>query len=177
MSTIHDLGLGQPVGGGGDDAQTVPPRLDSATTDAVSVQSVNTVEAADTVKEIPTTNPAVHVVLTNPPSPAQTRKDTMSLHPDHPVNRARADTTASSISTSSFASTTGTSDADDDEDDYDPAQGGDEKTCIKEKRVKEWTKRFHPGSGEELLCSECERKDLGTRADVDAVMKPMAVRW
>lgn len=88
----------------------------------------------------------------------------MSLHPstaETPSSgRSRADTNAStisSVSTRSFAtstSTTGTSDADDDEDDYDPAQGGDEKSCIKEKRVKEWTKRFHPGSGEELLCSE-----------------------
>lgn len=162
---IHDLDLGQPVGGS-EASRTAPPVQRAAAETAQDDGPVSDTTPA-AVKEIPTTNPAVHVVLTNPPapsSPAQAR--TMpprepSLHPDHPVNRARADTTASSISTSSFASTTGTSDADDDEDDYDPAQGGDEKTCIKEKRVKEWTKRFHPGSGEELLCSECESRGFG----------------
>jgi hypothetical protein len=44
-------------------------------------------------------------------------------------------------------------DDDDEGDDYDPASGGDEKSCIKEKRVKEWRKRFHPRDDEELMCS------------------------
>lgn len=171
MSTIHDLDLGQPVGEATAQpgAQTVQPvtqtvqpvtqNVQTATEPprpAASAVETTTLESSNTVKEMPTTNPAVHVVLTNPTSPRpRAQTDTMALHPDHPVSRARADTTASSIST--ISSTTGTSDADDDEDDYDPAQGGDEKTCIKEKRVKDWSKRFHPGAGEELLCSESFR--------------------
>lgn len=110
-----------------------------------------------TGSEIPTTNPAVHVVVTNPPvTPSRLRSQTDSMLAPSSSGpaRHRADT---GVSTRSFAtSTTSASDMaddDDDDDDYDPASGGDEKSCIKEKRVKEWRKRFHPRDDEDLMCS------------------------
>lgn len=169
QQSIHDLGLGQPVTG---DAYTPTGRepVDPQVTPKIGAgpdPSMNPVDhrghaASDATvvgQEMPTTNPSVHVVLTNPPRP-RSQTDT-GLKPPTTATRNRADTNAStisSISSRSFTTSTTSSDMaeddDDDADDYDPATGGDEKSCIKEKRVKEWTKRFHPHAGEELLCSE-----------------------
>ncbi|KAJ9114016.1 hypothetical protein QFC22_005836 [Naganishia vaughanmartiniae] len=171
--SIEHLGLGQPVGSaaatgaeevrGNTKVQDGPVSVPVSTQDSTATPSSTSHTTQVTGKEIPTTNPAVHVVLTNPPTPE--RHSSNAMPPA--VARARAETNASVISTASsrsYASTTTTSsgftgdgeDDDDDADDYDPASaGGDagEKSCLKEKRIKEWRKRFHPKDGEELLCT------------------------
>lgn len=184
--SIEHLGLGQPVAHpsavpngtmgteqvrdsqGDTKLQEGPvsvPVAPVSTRDTTAIPSSTTTTPAQIVgKEIPTTNPAVHVVLTNPPATPE-RQSTMPPA----VARARAETNASVLSTASsrsYASTTSTDvtgdgdDDDDDADDYDPSSvGGDagEKSCLKEKRIKEWRKRFHPKDGEELLCSTFSR--------------------
>ncbi|KAJ9092354.1 hypothetical protein QFC21_006854 [Naganishia friedmannii] len=166
--SIEHLGLGQPVGHAeGVEGTTkvqpvsVPPVSYQESTAPTASSTANSTQEV-VGKEIPTTNPAVQVVLTNP-SATPERQSTMPPA----VARARAETNASVLSTASsrsYASTATTStdftgddgDDDDEADDYDPASvGGDagEKSCLKEKRIKEWRKRFHPKDGEELLCT------------------------
>lgn len=153
---IDHLGLGQPMS---HEPTHTPSTSDSShgvtNTGSNRAHAVSEPEPLTTTgQEIPTTNPAVHVVIANPPAtPSRVRSQTDSML-SPPSTRHRADTNASTLSfATSTTSASDMADDDDEEDDYDPAMGGDEKTCIKEKRVKEWRKRFHPREDEELMCS------------------------